>query len=1108
MNTSCVTVVLLCFTNSVWAALECTDWEGRSVVDGMQFNPKKEDPCYVCRCNNGQSTMCSTVSCGAPNCKYWQQIPGQCCQFECLDTEPPDFKMNGRENNTSSPPSGPDSSGTISDSTMTDLGLRLAASTVTTFLILALLLFLLHRLRQKRLRMALRRYSHRRHDPDDSDNVSYSPDFFGLQCPPPYEDPPPPYSPPKPRHGHVHGPDQPPPYEAIDDNENIGQVDNNRNQTVVGNENQSGVTGSITNHRNSSHQNGHMACGDGFSFSAGHDLIDPRNFTGRCSERDVGNFSTDITDVITSDAIQNRPYSFVQSRTVPKVEARNDPLNGQITHGPNNVSDIGESTSSSDSDDSRNSSPVPTEYETRGTLLHPDNEVTQSGGNKVESGVALSEDAESTVRQFLNHQFGQVSKNRNRNFPTAMSQSWTCSEQASTAPHLGLAGAFNRNSGYFQQSSCGNSNSNRQINSEVSQNLVPKMGLRCGKCNNVIACKCNKVKTNGLLTRSQSDYTQNAKGSAAKDNIVSRNRNIRLLPGSFGARVSYVEPEEIAGELTAKADNHNSSQYHSDSETNISYFAPNTERISPNVSHCDDSDVPTRAQRQDLLRELRLSHLLFSPPGNGDSSPSPQTPPQASRMLLPKSKNIHSQNSAFTLCSETGEKRNVKQCPGVLNNDAQYPDFIKTSLSPRNSGVKREKHLNEKNATLDSQRRRLNFSSNTLQSVDRITVESEEDNTRQMIGIRAKHLPNLSNTKLRNSDIPSNYIQDFSNTVPEVSHFNFCMPSVTNPNVNSGSCAMKFCNDKDVSKFVNSIVSPHLNVMLHDSRNTGVPTVSERANASQFYNCEHEEKVVKKSKKKLLRKRHSASSYPAERSSSPRKSDQVLKQSPKQKSATLKGKHLRQVDLSDYDHSNSDSANKTNFIAGRQYYKTIDNHKQSAVRTGISASTLMSSPSKARSSPKKQPFLECRGDSQWLSQRNSFRSSNNDTCSSFVMSPVLDPSPANPGAKFLPKSSCHSDPRSQSLHSKKHHKRSKSLGKDECYVGLHVGNKHTDRHSSQKPSSRKKKNRQSFPGTDAFHRELEHVLDSQKQAMSLSMTSSAMGQQRGLVPGMHAVTQV
>ena len=90
-------------------ALECTDWEGRSVVDGDDFNPKKEDPCYVCRCDNGQSTMCKSVSCGAPNCKYWQQIPGKCCQFECLDSEVPGSDMGRRDNYTSVPPTGPNS---------------------------------------------------------------------------------------------------------------------------------------------------------------------------------------------------------------------------------------------------------------------------------------------------------------------------------------------------------------------------------------------------------------------------------------------------------------------------------------------------------------------------------------------------------------------------------------------------------------------------------------------------------------------------------------------------------------------------------------------------------------------------------------------------------------------------------------------------------------------------------------------------------------------------------------------------------------------------------------------------------------------------------------
>ena len=47
-------------------------------------------------------------------------------------------------------------SGAPADNTVTDLGLRLVASTVTTFLILALLLFLIHRFRQRRLLMTLR----------------------------------------------------------------------------------------------------------------------------------------------------------------------------------------------------------------------------------------------------------------------------------------------------------------------------------------------------------------------------------------------------------------------------------------------------------------------------------------------------------------------------------------------------------------------------------------------------------------------------------------------------------------------------------------------------------------------------------------------------------------------------------------------------------------------------------------------------------------------------------------------------------------------------------------------------------------------------------------
>ena len=52
----------------------------------------------------------------------------------------------------------------------------------------------------------------RRRGEEPLDDSEYTPDYFGIQCPP-YEDPPPPYTPPKPAPGEA-----PPPYEAIDGN--------------------------------------------------------------------------------------------------------------------------------------------------------------------------------------------------------------------------------------------------------------------------------------------------------------------------------------------------------------------------------------------------------------------------------------------------------------------------------------------------------------------------------------------------------------------------------------------------------------------------------------------------------------------------------------------------------------------------------------------------------------------------------------------------------------------------------------------------------------------------------------------------------------------------
>ena len=864
-------------------------------------------------------------------------------------------------------------------------------------------------------------------------------------------------------------------------------------------------------------------------------MIDPRNLTGRYSERGDCNLNTDITNVITLDSIQSQPYSFVQSGNVSRCIITTERQNGQISRGHTNLSeiDIGESTSSSDSLDSRDSSPVPTEVEDKGTLLSSKVNGRQSNNNRVESGgVTLSEDAETTVRQFLDHQFG----NRNPNFPVLMSQSWTCPDQNTAAPHLGLTRSFNRNSGMFQESASQVTRSSKRNSSDNPQTDILRMGVRCAKCNNIVACKCNKVKTNGLLTRSQSDYTQNASKTSPREKLlISRNRNMRLLPGSFGARVSYVEPEETIGTpLAASPDNPSSSQYHSDSETNISYFTPNSESISPTVSQCEGLDTRSNSRRQELLRELRLSHLLFSPASSYESSPSPISPAQPTEALIPKNQatGTLSTGTQSTGTQSTGtqsigtqSKQSVQTNSGVISNDAQYPETGYNVVQSFDEDGEQDMYTNERNGAHKCNR---NCSTSTLQSMDRLTVESEEDNSRQYNGNCLKNSSRQTFSKPRNIDSSTNC----NNMVPNISHLESGMQNDFSPNVNNETSAMKVCNDKDVSNFIKPVAhrvtkprwpwsfgrsecnnvdshfSPSVNMTFSEATIAGVPSVNDRANASQFYNCEHEDKIIKKSKKKSLHKRHSAGSFTGEKSTPSRKFDLGPRHSPKQKSATLKGKHLRHLDVSDNDQSNSDNASRTHFTSGRQYYRTIENPHHSPVKVPpITSAVHQSNKSKSKSSSRKsQPFLELQDDNLVLTQKDSFRHSPN----SFMMSPIhhsTSSAAANFSAKSQPKTSCHSDSRSHSLHGKKSHKRSRSLGKDECYVGLHVGSKHPDKQPSQKSSYRKKKNRQSFPGTNAFHRELEHVLENQKQAAPFSV-GKVMGRYGRGEGGMHAVTQV
>ncbi|XP_040583068.1 integral membrane protein DGCR2/IDD [Lepeophtheirus salmonis] len=164
---------------SLEAERGCLDLKGQHVPDGHPFSPGP-DGCLVCMCSLGAPILCRSVLCAPPkNCRS-TGVGDTCCQFYCLDPD-------------SSLPSSPSG----------ELGLRLVASGITAILSLALLFFLIYRLRQRK------RGEEDVHSSDDEDIAvtgRYLPYWWWKQdrLPPPsyddavYLDPPPPYSPPPP----------------------------------------------------------------------------------------------------------------------------------------------------------------------------------------------------------------------------------------------------------------------------------------------------------------------------------------------------------------------------------------------------------------------------------------------------------------------------------------------------------------------------------------------------------------------------------------------------------------------------------------------------------------------------------------------------------------------------------------------------------------------------------------------------------------------------------------------------------------------------------------------------------------------------------------------
>ncbi|XP_058809253.1 uncharacterized protein LOC131674535 [Phymastichus coffea] len=150
-------VLLTLFHARVLAAgATCRDVNGLLHETGYHYIPGPE-PCTLCVCDNGNPTLCKAVLCkyknqeSLPNkdCKTFR-FGSTCCELICLDDA---ISVNDKTDG---------SGATIVDSTNYDLGLRLIASCITALLSLGLFIFLIHRLRRRKIRAG--RQSHQLSD--------------------------------------------------------------------------------------------------------------------------------------------------------------------------------------------------------------------------------------------------------------------------------------------------------------------------------------------------------------------------------------------------------------------------------------------------------------------------------------------------------------------------------------------------------------------------------------------------------------------------------------------------------------------------------------------------------------------------------------------------------------------------------------------------------------------------------------------------------------------------------------------------------------------------------------------------------------------------------
>ncbi|XP_023290655.1 uncharacterized protein LOC105696319 isoform X2 [Orussus abietinus] len=143
-----VLTLTLHFNGRAEGNVSCKDIKGRSYETGFYYIPGPE-PCTLCVCENGNPKLCKAVICTLPqdslpkqDCKSFR-FGNTCCEFICMDDTLSSVVNDKPDGNLGNAGEG---------SANYDLGLRIVASCITIVLSLTLLFFLIHRLRQRKIR--------------------------------------------------------------------------------------------------------------------------------------------------------------------------------------------------------------------------------------------------------------------------------------------------------------------------------------------------------------------------------------------------------------------------------------------------------------------------------------------------------------------------------------------------------------------------------------------------------------------------------------------------------------------------------------------------------------------------------------------------------------------------------------------------------------------------------------------------------------------------------------------------------------------------------------------------------------------------------------------